>query len=161
MNLDELKTFINKNIEEKTSDLKQFNKEARDKISEKAEELKDKTEKSLEKIKLENLIPEIKQIIFEKVASKLKEFNFLGYSTDKIFTIVFQSAYSFLPAPIRFLVKEDSFVEFCIKNKEHILTHKSTSKENQSIEAETISNLHKAGVLTEAEYREQISKIAK
>ena len=61
---------------------------------------------------------EAKRIIELKVGPAILSFA----ENEAACTIIFETIYQILPAPIRFLLKREAFVTYCLKNKTKILS---------------------------------------
>jgi hypothetical protein len=62
-------------------------------------------------------LPTIKNVINEHVAPASKEV----IKNDKVMRATFGGVYQFLPAPIRWVVEKETFVDFCLKNRDMLL----------------------------------------
>jgi len=171
---DNLNGFIDKRSEEikqfKDKAMDKFEKQAgnlgnlKDKVAGKinlgAGELKEKAGKTLEKIKLENIIPDIRQIIYNKVAPKLKKEKLSELAVDQIFKEVFKTTYMFLPSPVRLIIDEESFVNFCLNNKSKLLAAGSSENECATSDSQDaqkeLKGLVDAGILSQEEYDEKL-----
>lgn len=165
-----MKNNLNDFFDKKSKDIKQLKDKIKDKIELEAGELKVKAEKNFEKIKLENIIPDIRQIIFSKVAPKLKKENLSNLAADQIFKEVFKTAYTFLPSPVRLIIDEETFVRFCLNNKSKLLSAGTSENENVACEnvntvsenqdvKKALKGLLDAGILSKEEYDEKLEKL--
>jgi hypothetical protein len=164
----ELKSIKDKaldKIKEQSGSLEGLKDKIIDKIGQEAGELKDKAGKTREKIKLESIIPDIRQIIFNKVAPKLKKENLSHLATEQIYKEVFKTTYTFLPAPLRLIIDEDTFVGFCLNNKTSLLADKLPGDENVTDKnqetKQALKGLLEAGILSQQEYDEKMEKLIK
>jgi hypothetical protein len=163
---DELKQLKDKaldKMEEQAENLDELKDKILDKIEIEAEELKDKAGKTIEKIKLENIIPDIQQIILKKTAPLLRNENLKNLAADQLVKTVFKTTYTFLPAPVRLIVDEETFVHFCQKNKGKILKPKTqevigTADEKQEMK-DALKALLDAGIISKSEYDEKLAVI--
>lgn len=73
---------------------------------------------------IETLLPQIQKHISEKAIETLK-----GQAPKVIFT----SVYNMMPYPVRVMVKEDSFVKFCITHQEKLFGTDTSVKKSVSI----------------------------
>jgi hypothetical protein len=153
-------------ISEAGDDLKELKDKAHEKIDEKGDELKEMTGKTLDKFKLEHLVPEIQIIVKNKVLPLLHLDTLSKSLIDNKIETVFQTAYEFLPMPVRLIISKEAFVKFCISNKSKLLD-KDTEKKLNEIKAKTevqtqkfsnadeilkLKQLLDAGVLTQEEF---------
>jgi hypothetical protein len=77
---------------------------------------------------LEDQIPWIQALSKEKLGPLAKE----TIQNDEAMTRAFRTAYEFLPTPIRLTVEADSFVAFCLRNRDRLIeTRKSDEPSEQ------------------------------
>jgi hypothetical protein len=78
------------------------------------------SKKVVEKIALEKLRehwPKIQQLFEEKVGPAA----LAAAKNDEMIRPLFERVYWRLPRPVRMVVKEESFVRFCLKNKDRLV----------------------------------------
>lgn len=163
MAIKDIKNNLNDFLDKKSEEIKQLKDKALDKIDQEAGELKVKAGKTLEKIKLENIIPDIRQIIFNKVVPKLKKENLSHLAADQVFKEVFKNTYTFLPAPVRLVIDEETFVNFCLNNKSKLLGdslpgNADAAGENHDAK-KALKGLLDAGILSQEEYDDKLGKL--
>jgi hypothetical protein len=61
--------------------------------------------------------PEIKAIIKEKAGTALKSLA----SNEPLLKTIFEKIHELLPAPLKLVVSTDTFVNYCISNKDEVL----------------------------------------
>ena len=161
-NIQGLKNKATDKLNEAGDQLKDLKSKVSDGIQEKKEDLKNMKDKALEKVTLDHLVPDVKNIIQKKVVPMLNV-RTLGKSIgDDRIQAAFTTAYEFLPAPIRLVVGQETFLKFCSANKAKLLDEEteesikaipeSTQKFSNADEIIKLKELTDQGVLTEEEF---------
>lgn len=68
---------------------------------------------------LEQLLPEAKKLISDKVMNAFKE---------QGAKVAFAKIYTFLPVPIRLFVNEEAFISFCVEHQEKLFGDQQSAK---------------------------------
>lgn len=78
--------------------------------------------------KMKSYLPDIEEIILNKVLPQLSEKVLAQFDLQKKIEYIFKLAYTFLPGPVRLVVSEQDFVDFCHKQQEHLLQSPEVKK---------------------------------
>lgn len=159
-----LKAKAAEKLEETGERLKEARQQASNEIDSKVDALRDAKNKAMGKLTLEHLLPEVRTIIASKVVPLLNIQTIGKALDDEKKEAVFRTAYEFLPAPVRLLVNQDTFINFCVSNRSKIL---DAETEQKLLEAQAsqvhfsaadelmkLKELLDSGVLTEEEFNQ-------
>ena len=65
----------------------------------------------------ESQLPKVRAVIAERLGPKAREL----VVDDALMTRCLGDAYEFLPAPVRFMVKRERFVTFCLEHRDRLM----------------------------------------
>lgn len=160
--IQDLKDKAAEKLEETGERIKEARQQASDEIDSKVDALRAAKNKAMAKMTLEHLLPDVRTIIANKVVPLLNIQTIGKAFDDEKKEAVFRTAYEFLPAPIRLLVSQDTFISFCVSNRSKILDAETEQKllEAQAPKAHfsaaeelmKLKGLLDSGVLTEDEF---------
>lgn len=78
--------------------------------------------------KLEQQLPVIRSIIFDKILPKITEKGSAFLADEENLIMILEKTYEMLPFALRMVVKKDTFLQFCLKHKDALLKEKAEIK---------------------------------
>ncbi len=154
--------------------LENWKNKLKQQLDEEAARLKKQLEKTQAEVKnaadrklaewgvLNNYLPELRALIEQKVLPLLDVRTLTRSMGSTRVEVAFRMAYALLPAPIRLLITEETFVQFCMSHRSSLL-HPATEQQIAALPAAApgrsaaeellqLKQLLDTGLLTEAEF---------